>query len=245
MSGWRRCIVGICTVWGVILWEAKNTWLLSQLCTTAGSMLVSLVVYAYAFNWQFAAGFVLLLLAHEWGHVLAIKLLGLGVRGPLFIPFLGAVVQVKRPPRSVKGDAAIALAGPALGTLAALFCLLMYLWVDQKIWLVLAYTGCILNLFNLIPCSPLDGGKIAPAISSRLWFAGLMVLGLIFYKTWNPFLLLILLFSLAHAWKAGGEDMPDEYYFVSPLMRFKLGIWYFTISGVLSVATIFTHQLLQ
>lgn len=245
MSVWRRWIIGICTVWGVVLWEAKNTWLISQLCTTAGSMLVSLVIYAYAFGWQFATGFVLLLLAHEWGHVLAIKLLGLGARGPLFIPFLGAVVQVKRPPRNLKGDAGIALAGPALGSLSALGCLVIYLWVDYKIWLVLAYSGCILNLFNLIPCSPLDGGKIAPAISSKLWVVGLCVLGFIFYKTWNPFLLIILLFSLLQAWKATGQNLPDEYYFVSPVMRWKIGIWYFIILGVLSVATVFTHQLLQ
>lgn len=245
MSGWRRWIMGVCTVWGVFLWEAKNTWLVSQLCTTAGSMLVSLVIYAYAFGWQFATGFVLLLLAHEWGHVFAIKLLGLGARGPLFIPFLGAVVQLKRPPRNVKGDAGIALAGPALGTLSALLCLVVYLWIDSKIWLVLAYTGSILNLFNLIPCGPLDGGKVAPAISSKLWVVGLLVLCFIFYKTWNPFLFVIILFSLMHAQKAIGEKIPDEYYFVAPMMRFKIAIWYFVILGVLSVTTIYTHQMLQ
>lgn len=245
MSGWRRWLIGICTVWGVILWEIKNTWLITQLCTTAGSMLVSLAFYAYAFGWQFATGLVLLLLAHEWGHVLAIRLLGLGARGPLFIPFLGAVVQLKRPPRSLKCDAGIALAGPASGTLSALCCLAVYLWVDTKIWLVLAYTGCILNLFNLIPCSPLDGGKVVPAISSKLWLAGLFVLTVIFVNTRNPFLLLIIIFSLVHAWKAAGENLSEEYCRVSPLMRLKIGLWYFIILGVLSVATVFTHRLLQ
>jgi Zn-dependent protease len=245
MAEWRRWLVGLGTVLSIIMLEIKDTWLITQLFTTAGSMLVSLVVYAYAFGWQFAMGFIFLLLAHEWGHVIAIRSMGLGVRGPLFIPFLGAVVQLQRPPRNVKADAGIALAGPALGTMSALFCLIMYLWVETKVWLVLAYTGFILNLFNLIPCSPLDGGRIAPAISSRFWIIGLVVLGLIFLKTLNPFLLVILLFAVFRAKGAGKEEWSHEYFFVTPLTRIKIGVWYFSILSILGIATIFTHQLLK
>lgn len=245
MTRWRRWFVGISTVLGILMLELKQTWLVSQLFTTAGSMLVSLFVYAYAFGWYFATGFIVLLLAHEWGHILAIWVLGLGARGPLFIPFVGAVVQLRRLPKNVKGDAGIALAGPAMGTLSALICLIIYLWTDHKLWLVLAYTGCLLNLFNLIPSTPLDGGRIAPAISTKLWIVGLIVLGLIFFKTYNPFLLIILLVAVLRVRDSAAEDLPDEYFFVSPFMRFKIAVWYFTILGVVSVATIFTHQLLQ
>lgn len=244
MTGWRRGLIGISTVLGVLLVELKQTWLVAQLCTTAGSMLVSLVIYGYAFGWYFAAGFIFLLLAHEWGHILAIKVFGLGSRGPLFIPFVGAVVQLRQLPRSVRCDAGIALAGPALGTLSALLCLISYLWTDQKMWLVFSYTGCLLNLFNLIPINPLDGGRIAPAISTKLWLLGLIVLGWIFFKTHNPFLLIILVVAVLRITDNTTEDLPDEYFFVPTFVRFKVALWYFTILGVLSVATIFTHQLL-
>lgn len=245
MTRWRQWFVGLSTLAGILLLEIKETWLVAQMFTTAGSMLVSLIVYAYAFGWHFATGFILLLLAHEWGHILGIWLLGLDARGPLFIPFVGAVVQLRRPPRSVKADAGIALAGPALGTLSALCCLVIYLWLGQKIWLVLTYTGCILNLFNLIPANPLDGGRIAPAISTKLWIVGLLVLGLIFIKTYNPFLLIILIVAMLRIGDTTREEMPHEYFFVPPFVRFKIALWYFTILAVLSVATVFTHQLLQ
>jgi Zn-dependent protease len=245
MAEWRRWFVGVYTILGIGLAELRNTWLVEQLFTTAGSMLVSLLVYAYTFGWQFAAGFVFLLLAHEWGHVLAIRMLGLGARGPLFIPFFGAVVQLRSSPVNVKGDAGIAIAGPALGTLSALVCLVIYLWVDYKIWLVLSYTGCVLNLFNLIPCSPLDGGRIAPAISPNFWVVGLLVLGGIFLETWNPFLLLILTFAVVRMWRLKPEDIPNEYFFIAPFMRLRIALWYFGILSVLAVATVFTHSLLQ
>lgn len=83
--------------------------------STAASMLVSLAVYALAFGGKFALGFVLLLLVHELGHVIASRIVGLRASGPTFIPFIGAVISLNRAPVNAKMTANIAIGGPAAG----------------------------------------------------------------------------------------------------------------------------------
>ena len=66
---------------------------LGKLLTSGGTMLVSLVAYAFVFGWKYAAGFVVLLFVHEMGHFLAARQRGLAVGLPTFIPFVGAWVE--------------------------------------------------------------------------------------------------------------------------------------------------------
>ena len=142
---------------------------LGKLLTTGGTMLLSLVVYGWLFGWPYAAGLIALLLAHELGHYVAARQRGLAVGAPTFIPFVGAWIALKEQPRNAETEAYIAMAGPLLGSLAAMVCYLWWRHDGGQLWLALTYAGCLLNLFNLIPLSPfLITHDLQPASASGM-----------------------------------------------------------------------------
>ena len=209
------------------------------------SVAISLVAYAAAFGFPFALGFVILLLIHEAGHMLAARVSGITVSWPVLIPFLGAVINLRKAPVNANMEANIALGGPALGTLSALSCLALYFWTDNLVLLILSYTACLLNLFNLIPCSPMDGGRIAAAISPRLWWAGILVLGILCYVTRNFLILTVFLFSLVHMWQDSQEEYSKSYFQLTVRQRLTIAWWYFCLLTVLSVLTVSLVELLR
>lgn len=208
------------------------------------SMLVSLGVYTLAFEFNFAIGFVLLLFFHEFGHLVASRVVGLKASNPLFVPFIGAVINLSRAPVNAKMEANVAIGGPAMGTISALVCLLLYFWSDSLLMLILAYTACLLNLFNLIPCAPLDGAKIVGAISPLLCWLGSAVLGGMSVYTHNPFILIIFLFSLLTLWRKDKKNSNPLYYQLSRNQRIKVACWYFGLLSVLSFMTLYIVELL-
>src|SRR5687768_10586534 len=135
-------------------------------------MLVSIAAYAWIWGWSFAVGFVLLLLLHELGHVIQLRREGIEASAPMFIPFLGAVIAAKSMGKDAAAEARVGLAGPILGTLATLIPLGIWLATGEDFWRALAYIGFFLNLFNLLPVLPLDGGRAMAAVSPWVWFAG-------------------------------------------------------------------------
>ncbi|HEY9774475.1 MAG TPA: site-2 protease family protein [Planktothrix sp.] len=152
---------------------------------TVLSMLLSIFVYwkTWHLGLAGAVGFVLLLLVHEYGHVIALKRLGVPASAPMFIPFLGAVIGMKAMPKNAKDEAFMAISGPILGSIGALACFGIYALTHQHLWLWLASTGFLLNLFNLIPVSPLDGGRVIGAVWRGFWYVGLAALaGLAVYE---------------------------------------------------------------
>ena len=209
------------------------------------SMFLSIAVYAMAFGLKFAIGFVLLLFVHEYGHLVASRVVGLKVSSPIFIPFIGAVIQVKELPLNVKMEANVAIGGPAMGALSALFCLALYFWTNSMLMLVLSYTACLLNLFNLIPCDPLDGGRIAAAISPLLWWLGSIVLVVLFVYTYNFFVLIILGFSLFRLWQGNGTNDNSLYYQLTVGQRLAMGWWYFGLITVLGGTTLYIIDILN
>lgn len=209
------------------------------------SMLISIAVYALAFGIKFALGFVLLLFAHEYGHLVASRVVGLRVSSPIFIPFIGAVIRIKELPINAKMEANVAIGGPAMGTISALFCLAAYFWTNSMLMLVLSYTACLLNLFNLIPCDPLDGGRIAAAISPRLWWLGSILIGALFIYTYNFFVFLILVFSLFRLWQSNDVSENLPYYQLTIGQRLAVGWWYFGLIIVLSGTTLYIIGILQ
>ncbi len=136
------------------------------------SMLVSIAAYALLWGWEFAVGFVLILLIHEYGHVLQLRREGVRATAPLFIPFLGAVVGMREMPKDAVAEAKVGLAGPVAGTAASLVVLGIYGATGAEFWRALAYTGFLLQLFNLAPVLPLDGGRAMAAVSTKLWLLG-------------------------------------------------------------------------
>lgn len=139
------------------------------------SMAVSVGAYAILYPWQFALGLVIMIFIHEMGHVMAAKRKGLPVSAPSFIPFLGALITMKKQPSDAVTEAYVAFGGPLIGTLGALACYGLAVWTHQEILYIIAGVGFFLNLFNLIPVHPLDGGRIVVAITRWLWVVGLIV----------------------------------------------------------------------
>lgn len=138
------------------------------------SMVVSIGAYALIYPWGFAIGVVLLLFVHEMGHVIAAKQKGLPVSAPLFIPFLGALITLKKHPLDAKTEAYVAFGGPVLGTIGAVVVFVAAYFMNSPLLYSLAYIGCFLNLINLLPIHPLDGGRIATAVTRWLWLVGLV-----------------------------------------------------------------------
>jgi Zn-dependent protease len=123
------------------------------------TMLASLGVYWAMYGWAFAAGIVFSIYIHEMGHVAAIRRYGFPASAPMFIPGLGAFIQLRgiRPPPIP--DARIGLAGPLYGLGAALAAYGVFLITQAKVWAVIAHFGAGINLFNLIPIWQLDGSR--------------------------------------------------------------------------------------
>jgi Zn-dependent protease len=172
-----------------------------KLFTTSASMLVSIAAYALIWGWSFALGFVLLLLLHELGHVIQLRREGIEASAPMFIPFLGAVVAAKSLGDDAAAEARVGLAGPILGSLATLVPLGIWLATGEEFWQALAYIGFFINLFNLLPVLPLDGGRAMAALSPWVWaigFAGLIALTIAFP---NPILILVVLFGGLESWR--------------------------------------------
>ena len=199
------------------------------------SMLLAVWVYALYWGLPFAAGFVLLIFVHEAGHAIVMKRLGLHAGAPVFIPFVGAVIAMKSLPRNAYVEALVGIGGPVLGSVGALVCLVVAWSTGSLLWYSLASTGFLINLFNLIPVSPLDGGRIVGVISRWLWAAGYAVGIGVFVATRSPILLLILalgLFSLPRVVRgprAGYFDVPSS-------KRIAMGVAYFGLIAALSVA---------
>lgn len=139
------------------------------------SMAISIGAYALLYPWSFALGLVIMIFIHEMGHVWAAKIKGLPVSAPSFIPFLGALITMKKQPSDAVTEAYIAFGGPLIGTLGALLCYGLAVWTGLEILYIIAGVGFFLNLFNLIPVHPLDGGRIVVAITRWLWVVGLIV----------------------------------------------------------------------
>ena len=219
---------------------------------SAGFMLLSVGAYALLFGWRYAIGFVLLLLMHEMGHYLAARRLGMRVGLPMFIPFVGAWIELKDHPLSVDQEAHIAFAGPFVGTLAAAAVLAVSLWEHSALLLALAYAGFFLNLFNLIPVSPFDGGRIVAILSPKVWFVGVPVLAGAFMLSPSPMFLMILLLlaptiyaALRAAWRGEVPAHNPRYYDVPLDARVRYASYYVLLLGFLCVMTFRTHQQIE
>ncbi len=211
-----------------------------KLLTTVGSMLVSVAAYSFIFGWTFAVGFVVLLLVHEMGHVIALRREGLKASAPMFIPFMGAVISAKSLGDNALAEARVGLAGPILGSVGSAACIFIWHATGNDLWRALAFTGFFLNLFNLLPVVPLDGGRAMAAMAPWMWFVGFAAMIPLALRFPNPIIFLILLiagYETYRRWqarKAGGEQQ-EAYYRVRPLDRALVAAVYLSLIALLVV----------
>jgi len=213
-----------------------------KLLTTSGSMLVSIAAYSLIWGWKFAVGFVILLFVHEMGHVIQLRREGIEASAPLFIPFLGAVVWGRLLEGNALAEARVGLAGPILGSIGAGVCWAIGAGIDSDFWRALAFIGFFLNLFNLAPVTPLDGGRAVAALTPWMWFLGLFLVGVLAFTYPNPIIFLILImgaFDVHRRWKA--RHAQADYYKVSPRNRAIVAVVYLGLIVALAVGLDMTH----
>lgn len=243
---WKKAIAPLVAL-GLLLSKLKAVLLLLskiKVFATSASMLVSIVAYQLIFGWPFAVGFVLLLLVHEMGHVFQLRREGIEASAPMFIPFLGAVVSAKSMGDDAGAEARVGLAGPILGSVATLVPLGIWLATGDQFWQALAYVGFFLNLFNLLPVLPLDGGRAMAALSPTIWFigyAGLIVLTVLFP---NPVLILVILFGGMETWrrwKQRGTPEAQAFHDIPRRTRVLVAVTYLGLAALLAFGVTETY----
>ena len=210
-----------------------------KILTTSASMLVSVAAYALLWGWKFAVGFVALLFVHEMGHVVQLRREGIKASAPMFIPFLGAYVGMKELPRDAAAEARVGLAGPILGSIGCLVPLAIYEAGGDQFWQALAFVGFFLNLINLLPVLPLDGGRAMAALTPWMWLVGFGLLVVATIAWPNPVMILVVLLGGLETWrrwKARKSPESQRYHEVKPATRVAVAAIYIGLAVLLALA---------
>ena len=197
------------------------------------TMIIAVWFYTLFFGPAFAVGIVLLILVHELGHFIVARWMGLPARLPIFIGPLGAVTNLRRSPGDAGKSGVIAIAGPGIGTVAALICFLLASAAApgyyRYLLLALAYFGCFLNLINLIPVGFLDGAKVADAIPRWMNVAGLLIVAGVVLLFGNPIGIIFLILGIFHTirrFRRGADGDPGQ---LAASRRVGLGAAYIAV----------------
>jgi Zn-dependent protease len=213
--------------------------------TTLGTMFISIVAYALAFGWPFAVGFVLLLFVHEMGHVIQLRREGVEASAPIFIPFLGAVIAAKSLGEDAAAEARVGLAGPILGTVGTLIPLAIWLATGSDLWQALAYVGFFINLINLLPVLPLDGGRAMAVLGPKIWIAGILIAVAAAVVFLGPIMLLIVLVlggpELYHRFKNRHSEQSRKYHSVPTRTKLAVAAVYLSLTALLIVGIAETY----
>jgi Zn-dependent protease len=125
----------------------------------------SVAAYSWLFSFQFAIALIACLVFHEYGHIRAMKYFGLKTKGIYLIPFMGGLAMSDEKINTRWQDVVISIMGPTFGLFLSIICLLIYWLTGSMLFAGLATFNALLNLFNLLPILPLDGGHILKSIS--------------------------------------------------------------------------------
>jgi Zn-dependent protease len=239
---------------GAWLLKFKSLAFLLKFGVAGFSAFVSIFFYSLIFGWTFAIGIVASLFLHEMGHAVVMKLKGIPVGGLIFIPMLGAAVTMRQVPHNAKDEAEVAIAGPLAGAIAASICLWLGYQHPASLWAPLAYFGFFINLFNLIPIVPFDGGRVLAAVDRRVWLLGfLALLGYLIWTwincTFNSFLLIFVFLAAMQLWSRGlrvnNDDVRMRAYYSVPLSsRISITVLYFGLAAILFLGMTMAHQLM-
>ena len=228
---------------------AKFKFLLFGGLKTILSMGFMIWIYSTMWGWKFAAGFVFLIFVHEMGHVVAANFLGLPVSAPLFIPFIGAAITMKENPRDAWTEALMAYGGPFAGCLGSWIAFFVAVHFDYGWLMAAASLSFIINLFNMIPIPPLDGGRICAAVSPWFWVLGLALLGLsviYFHGVMSIVIIVLVLFAAIPRIKEAffGTPTPQmlAYYNTHILNRLTMALLFLGLLAALMLGYWDCHQ---
>jgi len=201
----RSLLMGI----GVFL-LAKFKWALALLKWTKFggtliTMMISLGAYAALYGWKFGVAVVYLIFVHEMGHLVAARRKGIKTSPAFFIPFVGALISIKEQPRDAAMEAYLAYGGPLAGLISFLPAVVLYETTGDPFWALVVFLGAMINLFNMIPVSPLDGGRIVSVLSTKIWLLGLILLGAYAFIAHSPLMVIILIIGVVSWWNRARE----------------------------------------
>jgi len=148
--------------------------LLSKVSTTLFKMVKSIKIllavgtfatYSFLFTWKFALLFILGIGIHEAGHVYAMRKIGIKTKGFYFIPFIGGAAIAEESFGNADKETYVALYGPLFGIFTVIIPLILYKITGLAIYGTAASWLATVNLFNLFPVNPLDGGRVIKCFS--------------------------------------------------------------------------------
>ena len=131
-----------------------------------------------------------------------------------------------------------------LGSIGCLVPVALWQATGDEFWQALAFTGLFLNLFNLLPVLPLDGGRAMAALSPAMWVVGFVILVGIMFVYPTPIALIVLLFGgmeTYRRWKQRGHPEAQRYYRVRPATRAAVAVTYIGLAVALGVGMDLTH----
>jgi len=201
-------------------------------------MILSMWFYSTRYGWPFSALFVIGIFVHEIGHVVVAAALRVPVSAPVFIPYFGALILQKKLAKNAWGEALIGIGGPIGGTIAGLIYLGIYAFTGNGLFAAVAYFTFFINLFNMVPMFPLDGGRIVGAVSPYLWLVGMVLLlvGFVTRIITSPLILVIVILTIPQVWTALKRGTADRGFVVTTqTQRVIMGIAYIGLSMFLFV----------
>lgn len=187
--------------------------LLSILAKSTKFILVgaSFAAYAYIFTWQFAVIILSMLIVHEYGHIWAMQRCGIKTKGIYLIPFVGGLAVSDGMAKSRWDEVYIALMGPIFGLALSVVSLVIYYATANPLFAATASWMAMVNIINLFPITPLDGGRVLKAVTlsidQRVGFAYMllalfaMLAAVVFLGLWTFVVLIII----------GGLELYFEY----------------------------------
>ncbi|MBY0359944.1 MAG: hypothetical protein K2W82_18210 [Candidatus Obscuribacterales bacterium] len=179
-------------------------WIIFKYKVFLFSFVLSFGLYAMRYGWPYAVALIALLYIHEMGHFVYMKWRGLDPQAPVFIPFLGAYVAMNNLPQDRATHAWSALAGPFVGGVSSVVCFYYGLYADIPYLITAAYFGIFLNLIQLVPMRPLDGGFIAQCVASWLLVPCAGLLAVFGFITQSWFLVFLGVIGIFQSFK--GQD---------------------------------------
>lgn len=199
----------------------------------------SVAVYSVMFTVEFALALIGVLVFHEYGHLRAMKKFGIPTKGMYLIPFVGGLA-VGDAPKTRWQDVYISMMGPVFGLVMTLAFYLIYLATENHFAGLVASTSALINLFNLIPVYPLDGGRVVKSLvfSGRNYLAliGLLTISaLCFVVAWKlglyfiTFFIVIGVIDIVAGWRVA---LLDD---IAPLKAYGIGFsvaWYLLVVGL-------------
>lgn len=233
------------------VWAVVKYGLIFLVKIPAGATLISLVIsfggYALFYGPWFAVALVSMILVHEMGHVVEIRRQGMPASAPIFIPFLGAAIFQRSHPTDALKQAQIGIAGPIAGTIGATAAFLLYGTTHNEIFLLAAWIGFYINLFNMIPIWMLDGAWILGAVSPYFQVAALVLIGL---AAWNlhfflsPLLIIFALLGIPNL-ISRFRDAKNPYYSSVPVGgRWAMGLAWLGLVFYLGIMSLQANGLL-